>query len=152
MVVSALWAITFSNVVLNNPVDASWAVTRHAHNSVEQWVLRRGACALIVDKFSVLASWWSSARVEDDVPVRKCSVEAVASLVDSVPFSTNAFVDWLASSPHVVVHGIVTSANFGCSVSSAKSDGSSMAWVLADSSDKVSSILAYARVEERIPL
>jgi hypothetical protein len=106
---------------------------------------------LIVDEFSVVASWYGSASIEVLVPVRKCDAVAVASLVDWVPYATNAFVSCLASSPHVVVVGIVTQANFGSSLS-VESDGASIAWVLADSSDKVSSILAYARVEERIPL
>lgn len=90
---------------------------------------------MVVDHFSVHARWYGCARVGVDVPVRKVSVAAHASLVDIVPHATFASIDCLADSPHVVVVGVVTNADVGT-----RSDDTSIAWALADLSDKVSSI------------
>jgi len=111
-----------------------------AAHSIEHWVLRLCARAYVVDEFSVLASWYGSASIEVLVPVRKVTVVTVASLVDWVPYASEAFVGWLANSPHVEVSWFVTDADFNSLKT--HSDGASIAWVLAHSSDKVSSILA----------
>jgi hypothetical protein len=108
--VSACWAITFSNVVLNDPVDASWAVSRVAVHSIECWE-RGSAHAIVVDEFSVVASRLYCARVGEGVPVRKINVVAHASLVGIVPHSTFTVIDCLAEAKHVVVRVVVTNAN-----------------------------------------